>query len=761
MTAEENAEATGEPQTAGYPARMLERWVRLVLRYRFVVLAVWLVVLAAGMVSAARLPALLSISFDVPGTESARAAAILERNFGERTDGSFTVVFPVRRPSDRELQAQLTRRVRAAAERVPTAHVGKLRDGDGILYAVVDTTLPLQHAARQTEALRQGLRDPTGPRAYVTGQPAIQHDFDPVIASDTRRGEAFALPVALLMLLVVLGVSFAALVPFAFAACTIAATLTVVYSLAHWVTMATYLPIMIELIGLGLALDYSLLVVYRFREELEHPGSPDDAIVRTMGKAGRTALSSGSAVAIGLALLLFIPVPFVRSMGVGGLIIPLAAMAAMVTLQPVLLSLVGRRGARRVPVAAALRRHLGLPLPTMPGTTDLERGMWARLARAIMRRPVVFLAGAAALLVAAAIPGLFIRLTPGSLSGLPPALESTQGYTILRGGIGPGVITPTSIIADTGRPGGAGDPEEQAAVDRLGDELFKDFELVGIASGPKPPYVDPSRRYTRVVTAGVSEYGASSTQAFVKRVRETYVPAARFPDGTTVTVGGAPAEGVDFLARAYRTFPWLVLAALLLTFAVLLRSFRSVLLPLKAALLNLLTVAAVYGLLVALFSWNWGSGVLGLPHVDEIEGWIPIFLFAVLFGLSMDYEVFIVSRMRESWDHVPDNARAVAHGLERTGRIVTAAAVIMMAAFLGFATGRIVPLQELGVGLALAVLVDATIVRAVLVPSLMAVLGRYNWWLPTRLARVFRVEPSPLEPRRAREASPPIRGSAP
>ncbi|MGD0713528.1 MAG: MMPL family transporter, partial [Gaiellaceae bacterium] len=205
---------------------------------------------------------------------------------------------------------------------------------------------------------------------------------------------------------------------------------------------------------------------------------------------------------------------------------------------------------------------------------------------------------------------------------------------------------------------------------------------------------------------------------------------------------GAPPQGVDYLSRSYGWFPWLVLGALVLTYLVLMRAFRSLVLPLKAVLLNLLSVAAVYGLLVVVFRWGVGADVLGLYRVPQIEGWIPIFLFAMLFGLSMDYEVFLVTRMRESWDHVHDNARAVAHGLERTGRIVTAAAVIMVAAFSGFVTGRVAGLQEFGVGLSLAVLVDATVVRACLVPALMAILDRYNWWLPARIARIARVQGS-------------------
>jgi RND superfamily putative drug exporter len=220
--------------------------------------------------------------------------------------------------------------------------------------------------------------------------------------------------------------------------------------------------------------------------------------------------------------------------------------------------------------------------------------------------------------------------------------------------------------------------------------------------------------------------------------------------------GGAP-QGVDFIDRAYTYFPWLLGAVLALSYVLLLRAFRSLLLPLKAVLLNLLSVAASYGLLVVFFKWGLGEELFGLYRFDQVEAWIPIFLFAVLFGLSMDYEVFLVSRMREAWDEGADNVTAVAHGLERTGRIVTAAAIIMCAAFLGFVAGRIVGLQQFGLGLAVAIFVDATIVRSILVPSLMAVLGRWNWWLPASVARIVRVEPSALTPAPApAKPSPPL-----
>jgi RND superfamily putative drug exporter len=212
-----------------------------------------------------------------------------------------------------------------------------------------------------------------------------------------------------------------------------------------------------------------------------------------------------------------------------------------------------------------------------------------------------------------------------------------------------------------------------------------------------------------------------------------------------VLAGGGPPQGVDFIDRSYAVFPWLVLGVLVLTYLLLLRAFRSLLLPLKAVILNLLSVAAAYGLLVVVFKWGVGNDVLALYQFPQIEAWIPIFLFAMLFGLSMDYEVFLVTRMREAWDETHDNVRSVGLGLERTGRIISAAAIVMVAAFSGFVAGRIVGLQEFGLGLAVAIFVDATIVRVLLVPSLMAILGRWNWWLPSRVARVVRVPPSSLE----------------
>ena len=658
---------------------MLVQWARIVVRHRVLVLAVWAAVLVAGVVASSRLTPLLGNSFAVPGTDSEHARALLQQRFGERPDGTFTVVF--RTHDTHGLAARLAR----AARVVPAASVQPLHTSGGIVFADVTTTLDLQHAKRYTGALRRALQG--SPAALVTGQPAVQADLDPIFRSDLRRGEGIALPLTLLVLLALFGLSLAVVVPFVVAACTIAGTLGLLYLAAHELSMVAYVRNLVELIGLGLAVDYSLLIVHRYREELRV--APDGAVERTVATAGRAIAFSGLAVALGLGLLLVVPVPFIRSMGLGGLLVPLVSVAAALTLQPALLSLAGRR----------LLGH------TRHGT------FWGGLAAAIMRRPRRFLAAGTAFMLLLAAPAATLELTPGTLTGIPAsAAESVRGYDALRDALGGGLVTPTHVVV---MGGGA------AATKRLASALFHDPETLAVASGRRPPYVADGGRYRQVIVANRHEWGDAATRRFVDRLRDRLVPAARFPAGARVYAGGAPPQGVDFVRRTYGAFPWLIALVVAFTYVVLLRAFRSAVLPLKALVLNALTVAATYG-------------VLALVFRHPIEAWIPVFLFAVLFGLSMDYEVFMVSRMREAHDSGEDDVAAVSHGLQRTGPIVSACAAIMAIAFSGFVFGRIQGLREFGVGLIVAVVLDATVVRGILLPSAMAVLGRWNWWLPGR-----------------------------
>jgi RND superfamily putative drug exporter len=655
----------------------------------------------------------------------------LTQHFGQNIEGTFTVVFRVEHPSALETRS-LDQRFAVAARAVPGARATTLQAGAGILYGYVGTSLDLERAAAYTGVLRQALKEAGIPRAYVTGAPALQHDITPILASDLHKGEIIALLAALALLTVVLGLSLCVLFPFAVAAGTITGVLAIIYGLAHEFLMVLYIPNLVELIGLGLAIDYSLLVVHRFKEELADSERPvDDAIVMTMATAGRTVIISGVAVAIGLSVLLVIPVPFVRSLGLAGLLVPLVSILAALTLQPALLSILGRPGTRSAwPAWLGERRDAG-------------GGLWAEIARMVMRRPVLVFLGSSAVLVLAAAPVVWLQLTPGSVTAIPQGIGSARGLALLRQRVGPGVVAPIEVVLDAGAPNKVLAPAVSAATLRLARDLLDDPEVFVVDIGSRPPNVDPSGRYGRIVVVGRHDFGDEASQQLVREIRRL-VPAARFPTGVRVYVGGAPAQGVDFLNRVYGIFPWVVLLVLVLTYLGLLRAFRSLLLPLMALALDAVSVAATYGLLVMIFRFGVGADTLGLYRVSQIEGWVPVFLFAMLFGLSMDYEVFFVTRMRESWDNGADNRRAVSDGLVHTGRVVSAAALIMVAALSGLVIGRVAGLQELGAGLALGVLLDATIVRGMLMPSLMTLLGRWNWWLPVPIARLARVEASPL-----------------
>jgi RND superfamily putative drug exporter len=375
-------------------------------------------------------------------------------------------------------------------------------------------------------------------------------------------------------------------------------------------------------------------------------------------------------------------------------------------------------------------------------------GVWHRLATAIMRRPILFFVGAAALMLALAIPGTGLKLTGGDNRGVPLTTESTRGLHVLETTLGAGALAPHQIVVDTHAAGGADDPRVVAAERRLAIALRRDpaIEARTIAA---PAFVTPARarqanlvdrdgRVLQIRAAGRTDAGTQQAMDLVDRLRDRYVPAAGFPPSAEVLVSGAPAFGVDFIDKAYGAFPWLVLAVLVISYLILLRAFRSVVLPLKAVVMNLLSVGATYGVLVLAFQHGWGER-LGLGQTPQVDAWIPIFLFALLFGLSMDYEVFLLSRVREEWDRRHDNEQAVAYGLEHTGRIITAAAIIMIAAFSGFVFGSFVGLQEFGLGLSAAILLDATIVRAILVPATMKLLGRWNWYLPERVRRALRL----------------------
>jgi RND superfamily putative drug exporter len=731
-------------------------WTRFIIRHRRTVIALWLVAFLLGGAATSDLGRLLSNRFSVPGTDSERGFDILRHRLGERGDGAFTLVVRGTPATSAELPRTAERLARRGATAVRGARAGTpVRASADVAFVQLTTPLENAKASEKTEAIRAAIGPlPAGVQTYLSGFPAVNHDTQPLYNQDLARGEMIAGIVALLVMGFMFGTLGALAVPFVFAIATIPTTLGLVWVFAHFMDMAVYVENIVTLIGIAIAIDYSMLVVYRYREELAQEGDPHVALERTMATAGRATIFSGLVVAIGLGLLIAMPLPFMRSMGVGGVLVPLVSIASSATFLPALLAALGRK----VDAVPLVRRH------RLAQRVSAEGGFWTRLAHSIMRRPVPWFAGSLLLMLALAAPATNLHLTGGDNRGVPLTTEATRGLKLLVDTVGPGALAPNQIVIDSGRPGGAWTPAALAAQRRLVALLRADREIDpasvqapvvvaarappggAVAAARRAGLVDRAGRIAQVRAAARHDSGTPQAIALVHRIRDRYVPEAGFRQ--KVYVSGAPAFGVDFVHRAYSAFPWLVAAVLFVSYLLLMRAFRSLFLPAKAVFMNLLSVSASYGVLVLAFQYGWGEPI-GLHSSPQIEAWIPIFLFAMTFGLSMDYEVFLLTRMREEWDNGHDNEHAVAAGLEHTGRIITAAAVIMIAAFSGFTAGSFVAFQEFGVGLSAAILLDATIVRMVLVPATMKLVGDWNWYLPPRLHRILRLpRPQRREPLR-------------
>ena len=682
----------------------------------------WVVVALLGSLAATQLSGLLTTSLSVPGSDSARANQILSRHFSENVEGTFTVVVDVataRGPQLRSIEARIAR----ATSELWSAKVTQEQVFRGVLDANVSTPLKLNDAARDTNRLRAALVREGLHGALVTGPPALEHDLAPILSADLRHGELVAITFALALLVVMLGWSWALLVPFVVAVATTAAALGIVYLVAHRFLMVLYVPNVVALIAFGLAIDYSVLMVHRFRHEQAVGDDVCGAVVRTMARAGSTVVVSGVTVAIGLATLLVVPVPFVRSLGVAGVVVPLAALASALTLQPALLSLLDAERSRTVGVGGLMR------------DSGLASARWTRIARVAIARRFVVLAAASVAVGAVTYVAFGLQLTPGSVTSVPSAIEAERAIALVADRVGIGAITPDEVVIDFGRAHRAAAPGNRTSLVRLAEVISRDPSVFGVAIDTKAPFVDPTGRFERIIVVGKNEFGAATSQRLVERLRTRYVARAHFGAGTRIYVGGPAAQGVDFLAVVYGAFGWIVAVAMVLAMILLMRAYRSVLLALVAIVLDLFSVAVAYATLVAMFQLGWGSAIVGTYRVTQVEGWVPVFLFAVLFGLSMDYEVFIVSRIRESFDHCRDTDGAIVEGLASTGGVVSTAALIMVGALSGLTFGRIAGLQELGLGLSVAVLVDATLVRGLMLPSIMSILGKWNWWLPAPLAR--------------------------
>jgi RND superfamily putative drug exporter len=678
---------------------MLVTWARAALKARTLVLTMWIALTAFGSFGATHLDQYLTTSLEVPGSASAAANEILNQKFNENTEGTFTVMFKYKQASADQI-AGFKAGVAQAARVIPGAAITNEKAFAGTLYTNIGTSFDLKEAASYTTALRQALIAQGLTGALVTGPPAIESDVVPILSSDLHKGQLIAVALAIILLIATLGMTWAILIPLLFGLATIATSLGIIYLLAHKFLMVLYVPNIVELIGLGLAIDYSLLMVHRYRRELDQSNDP---IAQTMKTAGRTAVISGITVALGLATLLLVPVPFVRSIGLACLILPIVSILAAITLQPILLTM----------LAAA-------PKVGFKGVLEFSFDRLTNVAITNPRKVFASTLIALSILMSAL---LWLQVTPSSLSAIPAHLESAQALNSVTDKVGVGVITPHEIVIDLGSNSDSSD----IATTRFefAKRLAANPEVFTVASGEKWPYVDASGRYLRIYVFGQHDLGSDQTRQLVQQLRNEYIPNAGFPTGTKIYLGGAPAQGEDLLDAIKSSLPTIISLIVLITFMILVRTFRSIVLAIKAIILDLISIAASFATLVLVFKFG-----VGTYQLEQLEAWVLILLFAILFGLSMDYEIFIVSRMREAWDRGASNEDAIREGMRNSGAVVTAAALIFISALSGLITGHFAGLQQLGIGLAAGVLIDATLIRGLLLPSAMVLLGKWNWWLP-------------------------------
>ena len=557
---------------------------------------------------------------------------------------------------------------------------------------------------------------------YLVGEASVAFETNELSVREIEQGERVGVPMALLILLVLFGAVVAAFVPLVLAALAIVTALGATALVGLFVELSFFVTLMISMIGLATGIDYSLIVVSRFREEMGRGRSKLEAVEIAGATASRTVFFSGLTVVLALAGLLLHPASIFQSLATGAILVVVAAVALTTTLLPAALALLGAHvNALRLPI---IGRRIGV-------AADVGGGFWTAVTRVVMRYPLLSFVAAAGIMVAAALPALDLKTGFNGVDSLPDGVQSKDAFFILEEEFSFGVVSPMEIVIDAP----AADEAVLSAIEALRETLAADPDFVG-ASRVR---VNAEGDLTLVSVPVAGEPASDEAIAALKRLRSDYLPAAFAGVDAEILVTGETAFNDDFFEITDRYTPIIFAFVLTLSFVLLTVAFRSIVIPLKAIILNLLSVGAAYGLMVLVFQKGYGADLLGFQTSEMIDAWIPLFLFAVLFGLSMDYHVFLLSRIRERYDQTHDNAESVAYGLRSTAGLITGAALIMVAVFGGFASGDLISNQKIGFGWAVAVFLDATIVRTVLVPASMRLLGRANWYYPRFLEWVPRV----------------------
>jgi putative drug exporter of the RND superfamily len=700
----------------------LQRLSRFCYRRRWAVLGTWVVVLAGLFGLNSAIGGKFLDKFDLPGSESQAAVDLLDdHGFSSRTGFAGQIVIqaddvqdPAVRQGMERLFAEMDDVIAPGEIVSPYTEAGARQvNGSGtIAYAEVNL---VDRDSDQYTVVGENARALVD-RTEVPGT-QIELGGDIFVEQPEFSSEAIGFAAAIIILLIAFGSALAMGLPIVTAIFGVVIGIAIVGLVANGITMPSFSNQAVAMIAIGVGIDYALFIVTRYREGL-HQGhlDPEEATVRSIDTAGRAVLFAGCTVIIAILGLFIIGTSITRGLAVGISIGVLTTMIASVTLLPAVLGFVGRNIDK-----------LGLPHRAPAGSTD-RRSIWHRWSRVIQRRPWPALVAGTVLLVALAIPLFGIRLGIGDAGNRPTSDTTRRAYDLIDEGFGPGANGPLLLAAQT--PDG---PPDLQTLDALSDELNQ-TRGVQFASPPIPNEQSDAAIIQVQPTTSPQD---DATQQLVHRLRDDVVPPAIASTHLTVEVGGATAAVIDYADYTGARLPWFIAAVLALSFILLTVVFRSLLVALKAVAMNLLSVGAAYGVLVAVFQWGWGASLIGLGKQGPIDLWVPTMLFAVIFGLSMDYEVFLLSRIREDYDRTHDNATAVANGLAATARVITAAAAIMFCVFAAFVLGEDRALKMFGLGLATAVLLDATVVRLVLVPATMELLGDRNWWLPGWLDRLL------------------------
>jgi len=662
-------------------------------------------------------------TFSLPGTESDRAFNVLKREFSRKGDTG-DLVFNVRGPGDvnsAEVRSsiepvfdKLRRQPHVSSVTSPYDPAGARFVAPGgriayaeILFDVQANDVPLDVASQ----MRTIASDANSRRLQVElGGSMFTEQTQPA-------SEAIGILAAVVILLIAFGSLLAMGMPILTALFGIGIGLAVVNLLARILDVPSFAPQVTALIGIGVGIDYALFISTRYREGLHEGRDPENAVVHAIDSSGRAVLFAGGTVVVSLLGLFFIGVSFIRGLAVGASLAVLFVMAAAVTLLPALLGFVGHTIDR-------------FALPSARRRRDVEHSFWTRWSTLLQTRPWPAAVTGLVIVGVLAVPFFSLRLGVADAGNDPTSQTTRRAYDLLSRGFGPGFNGPLLLTSEAHSPGDAG------AMRRLGDKVARDSDVAQVS----PTITSPNGNGLLVQVIAKGSPQDQSTTQLVHRLRDVTVPTATRGSTLNVHVGSQTAVGVDLADTVGQRLPYMFLAILLVSFVLLMLVFRSLLVPLKAVIMNLLSIGAAYGVIVAIFQWGWLKQIVGIGKEGPIEAWVPMMLFAIVFGLSMDYEVFLLSRIKEEYDRTHDNATAVAHGLAKTARLITAAAAVMICVFGSFVLSDLRVLKLVGFGLAFAVFIDATVVRLVLVPATMELLGDRNWWFPKALERLPHVQ---------------------